>query len=338
MLDHDTEYLELESLEVKSRLADLLPPGMARRYHALPVSKEGEKITVAMADPSDTEARSAVLKTLGPSTYFVKADIHEIDNSLDELWPEPPIHSPLILVWTPTPKIAVEINSYAHQIAALLNSRVSQSRCQGESRDATRSLPTEAERLNSHLVIFGIPERSTLKRLVPKLNERSLLDRMTTSMLVVRNPRWPIKKMLLVIRNEDTDEAAIDWAVIMARRCDAAITVLPILPPVPLMYAGLSRMRYNLPTLLATDCLLGRKLRQITRRLNEWEIRGTLRLRDETPDLQIRAEVVEGGYDLIIIACEPRKRLWNYVLGGLVNSLLDWAEQPVLVAKLRPVR
>jgi hypothetical protein len=321
MLDHDTEYLEINNLEVKSRLAGLLPPGMARRYHVLPVSMEDEKITVAMADPSDTEARSAVLKTLGPSTYFVKADLHAIDNLLAELWPEPTNHSKQILVWTPTNKNAGEVNSYAQHIAALLNSRVSQSRCQGESRDETISLPTEAERLNSYLVIFGIPERSTLKRLVPKLNERSLLDRMTTSMLVVRNPRWPIKKMLLVIRNEDTDEAAIDWAVIMARRCDAAITVLPILPPVPLMYAGLNRMRYNMSTLLATDCPLGRKLRQITRRLNEWEIKGTLRLRDETPDLQIRAELTEG----------------NYVFGGLVTSLIDWAEQPVLVAKLQPV-
>ena len=337
MLDPDTEYLELESLVVKSRLAGLLPPGMARRYHALPVSKEGEKITVAMADPSDTEARSAVLKTLGPSTYFVKADIHAIDNSLDELWPELSTHSTQILVWTLTNKNVAEVNSYAQHIATLLNSQISQFRFQGARRDAFLSLTNEAERLNANMVLISIPEGSVRKGLSPKLNVDNLFYRMTTSMLVVRNPRWPIKKILLVIRNEEADEAAIDWAVIMARRCDAAITVLPILPPVPLMYAGLSRMRYNLPTLLATDCPLGHKLRQITRRLNEWEIKGTLRLRDETQDFQIRAEVVERDYDLIIIASEPPKRLWNYVIGEFVNSLLDWAEQPVLVAKTRPV-
>ena len=336
MKENDSQYLELNSLEVKSRLAELLPPDIARRYHAIPVSKQGEKITVVMADPNDSEGRKAVVNTLGPSTYFVKADIHAIDNSLDELWPEPPIHSPSILVWTPTPKKDEEINSYAQEIAELLNSRISRSTFQGESRDSTRTLPNEAERLNSHLVIFGIPERSTFKWYLPKRNE--LLDRMPTSLLVVRNPRWPIKKMLLVIRNEETDDAAIEWAVLMARRCQAGITVLPIVPPVPLMYAGLNRMNTSLTTLLASNCPLGRKMRQITRRLCEWEIKGTLRLRDETPDLQIRAEIAEGDYDLIIIACEPRKRWWNCVLGEFVNSLLDWAEQPVLVAKLPPVR
>ena len=337
MIDHRIKNLELKRLDVKPRLAELLPPDLSRRYHALPVSMEGGKITVAMADPNDVKALDAVLTALGPTTCIVKADIHAIDKSLTDLWPEPSDHSTQILVWAPTEKIAAEVNPYAYEIASLLDSRITQFRSKTESREAYLALITEAERLIADMVLISIPDRSMGKGLSSKLKVNKLIYRMPTSLLVARNPRWPIKKMLLVIRNEDTDEAAIDWAVIMARRCDAAITVLPILPPVPLMYAGLNRMRYNMSTLLATDCPLGRKLRQITRRLNEWEIKGTLRLRDETPDLQIRAELTEGNYDLIIIACEPRKCWWNYVFGGLVTSLIDWAEQPVLVAKLQPV-
>jgi len=333
MKDNSLQYLELKRLDVKPRLAELIPPDLARRYHALPVSKEGEKITVVMADPNDSEARQAVLNTLGPSTHIVKADLRTIDDSLDEIWPDPPPNFPLILVLPPTQKKAAEVNSYAQEIATLLNSRVSQFICQGESRDATLTLTTEVERLNSHLVIFSIPERSVNKRSVPKLNESTLLDQMPTSLLVVRNPRWPIEKMLLVIRNEDTDEAAIDWAVLMARRCDAAITVLPVVPPIPLMYAGLKRMNYSPTTLLASNCPLGRKIRQITHRLNEWEIKGMLRLCDETPDLLIQSEVSEGDYDLIVIASEPHNRIRKWVLGNMMNTLLKWTDRPVLIAQ-----
>ena len=121
MNDQDSEYLELESLQAKSRLVALLPPDIARRYHALPVSREGKKITVVMADPNDLEGRQAVMKSLGPSTYFVKADIHTIDHSLDVLLSEPSHQPPQILVWTPTEKTANGINAYTKEIAKLLN-------------------------------------------------------------------------------------------------------------------------------------------------------------------------------------------------------------------------
>jgi len=81
-------YLELNRLEPNLQLARLLPPDLALRYHALPVAKDGERITVAMADPNDVKAREAVLTTLGKSTCIVQADVNAIDGLLEDLWHE----------------------------------------------------------------------------------------------------------------------------------------------------------------------------------------------------------------------------------------------------------
>jgi len=337
MNDQDSEYLELESLQAKSRLVALLPTDIARRYHALPVSREGKKITVVMADPNDLEGRQAVVNSLGPSTYFVKADVHTIDHSLDVLLSEPTHQPPKILIWTPSEKTCSEINAYTKEMARLLAYGVRQFHDPPGSKQPYQELSNQVKSLSPQLVIFEIPESSTLQRLFPQHKWRSLLDRLPVSLMVARNPRWPLKKVLLIIRNDETDDAAIDWSVLLARRSGASITILPILPPVPLMYSGLTQMRYNLPALLTTNCPLGRKMRQLFQRLDDWGIKGTLRLRDESPDWQIRAEIAEGDYDLIIISCEPNKRWWQCVLGEFFYSLLDWAEQPVLVAKLSPV-
>jgi len=336
-VNHEKEYLQLDRLEIKSSINGLLPYDIARRYHALPISRDGKKITVVMADPSDLEAKNAILDTLGSSTYFVKADLQVIDDSLDLIWAKQSTHAQLILVWTRLGRGQDEIESYAADLASLLSFRVNQSRCHGEGKIIYKDLADEVEILNPHLMIFGIPQQPAPERPPPILSEPKLVECLPVSLLFVHKPRLPLKKLLLVIHHAGTDDAAIDWAVLLARRSGAAITILPILAPIPLMYSGLNRLRHNLPTLLTTNCPLGRKMRQIVRRLNEWEIDGTLRLRGEEPEWQIRAELLEGDYDLIIIACERHNRLVNFICGGFVKSILDWAEQPVLISKTSPV-
>lgn len=336
-VNYEKEYLELDRLEIKSSITGLLPYDIARRYHALPISRDGKKITVVMADPSDLEAKNVILDSLGSSTFFVKADLQVIDDSLDLIWEKQSTHAQLILVWTPMGRNQNEIESYAADLASLLSFRVCQSRCHGEGKTIYRELADELEILNPHLMIFGVPQQPAPVRPPPILSEPKLVECLPVSLLFVHKPRLPLKKLLLVINHVGTDDNAIDWAVLLARRSGAAITILPILAPIPLMYSGFNRLRHNLPTLLTTNCPLGRKMRQIVRRLNEWEIDGTLRLRGEDPEWQIRAELLEGDYDLIIIACERHNRLVDYVCGGFMKSILDWAEQPVLIPKTSPV-
>jgi len=149
---------------------------------------------------------------------------------------------------------------------------------------------------------------------------------------VARRPRWPLRRLLLVVRGEEIDDAAVDWAVRLARPSGAAVTALAVVPPAPAMYDRWARMRGGLDVLLTTDTALGREMRRVARWLVDWEVEGTLRLRQGAPDQQIRYQVAQGDYDLIVVAARPNGRR-RWLLGERVLSLLRWADRPVLVAK-----
>ena len=78
----------------------------------------------------------------------------------------------------------------------------------------------------------------------------------------------------------------------LARPSAAAVTVLAVVPPVPAMYQGLSRMEQSVAALLTTDTTLGRQMHQVVRRLAECKVDGTLRL---APGSARRADLSRGG-------------------------------------------
>jgi hypothetical protein len=73
-------------------------------------------------------------------------------------------------------------------------------------------------------------------------------------------------------------------------------------------------------------------MREIAQHLAEREIEGTLRLRQGPPEWQIRRELLQGDYDLIVVAALPQRRgLWR-LEGDLADSLFLWTDRPVLIA------
>ena len=66
---YPTQYLTLDKLVVDPRLARRLPPVLAFRYHALPVAKDNDHITVVMANPGDRTACEAIATGLGMQPY-----------------------------------------------------------------------------------------------------------------------------------------------------------------------------------------------------------------------------------------------------------------------------
>jgi len=139
--------------------------------------------------------------------------------------------------------------------------------------------------------------------------------------------------MLLIVRGDETDNVAVNWVVRLARQSDALVTVLAVVPPVPAMYDGCARMHQGVDALLKTDTVMGKQMRQMAQWLVEWELEGTLRLRQGEPDVQICREVTEGEYDLIVAGFGPQNWAERWIFGDWVASLLRWADRPVLIAK-----
>ncbi len=323
-------YLSLDRLAFDPRLARLLPPDLARRFRALPLAEENGRITVAMADPADGQARDAVMTALGPASCLVQADASLLDRLLSQVWGCGQACRPEVLVCSYPRPPASEVLAYARSLSELLDAGLRQLHA-AETLDTL--LPDQVGR---GLVLFETADHPLIAHLLSQREPPptpSPLGDVPLGVLVARQPRWPLRRILLVIQGQATDDAALDWALHLGRAAGSHVTVLAVVPPVPAMYDGCAAMRHSLPALLSTDSTLGRQLRRICHRLVDWEVEGALKLRQGVPEAQIRREAEAGDYDLVAVAAAPGGRWRRYLEGDLVGHLLRWAGQPLLVAR-----
>jgi nucleotide-binding universal stress UspA family protein len=99
------------------------------------------------------------------------------------------------------------------------------------------------------------------------------------------------------------------------------------------MYNLGNRVQTGLDVLLSPNTPSGNYLRYVAQQLKHWQIDGNLHLRQGDPEWQIRDEVAEGNYDLVVIGAEPRGRFYRRLLGELVTPLLRWIDRPLLIAR-----
>ena len=312
------EGAALAGCPANPNLARRLPPDLAWRFHALPLAEDHGRVTVVMANPEDAVAREAVVSILGPRSCVVQGDAVAIDAVLDQIWGRQNNHPPELVVCAAQEPVSDGVRDYALALGALLGSHVRHL----ETAEDIEALAREGAGVEHELLIVEEAKHSLIQRLQSH-----------GAVLVARLPRWPLERLLLIVQGVGIDDAAVEWVVTLARASGSAVTVLAVVPPVPAMYKGLSRMGQGLPALLATDTALGRGMRQVARQLVAWEIDGTLRLRQGAPDHQIRREIMRTDPDLVVLGARPCRRSARRLAGDLVRPLLRQADRPVLVAQ-----
>jgi nucleotide-binding universal stress UspA family protein len=317
-------YLCLDELALNLKLARRLPADLAWRFHALPLAEDKGSITVAMANPGDRAAREAIIASLGPTSCLVQGDPATIDALLAEIWGHETSPLRVTVCDFPNP-VAPEVWDYAQSLGGLLGARISRM----NSAREMNTLAQEEGNAEQELLIFEEPDQ-------PLIHHWLLGKKRTATpaaVLIARQPRWPVKSILLVVFGDREDSAATDWVLRLARQSGSVVTVLALVSPIPGMDNRRTHLDQGLPALLTTDTPLGRQMRQVIRHLVERGIESTLRLRQGPPDWQIRREVAEGDCDLIAMAARPDLWLLHRMGGDLLDHLLRWSDHPVLIAK-----
>jgi nucleotide-binding universal stress UspA family protein len=248
-----------------------------------------------MADPTDAVAREAIATNLGGEPGIVEGDRISIDRLVAELWREEEQTSSHLLVYAPAGSEEDQLGPYAEYLADLLSASLDYA-----------------------------PRQASLD---------ALLRHAPLPVLIAHRPHWPLQRLLLVIQGETTDEKATDWALRLTRARDASVAALAVVPPVPAMYHGLTRMEGGLAELLTTDTPLGREMRQVARRLVDGNVDGTLLLRQGSPEWEIRRDLVHGQFDLLVIGAAPQDGVRRWFLGDLPVSLTRVVDRPILVAR-----
>lgn len=182
------------------------------------------------------------------------------------------------------------------------------------------------------LIVYIDPRHAGWRQFLPNLPVRRLIQRAQTSLLIVRRPRWPIRRILLIVRAQESDWSALAWAERFGVAANAHVSILPVVPPWPSLHR-LSRSVQPKPgVLLAQGTPSGTLLAAMTQRLYRQHLSATISLRQGEPDWQIRFEVESGDPDLVIIAAETHSRLLRFLGGELVAPLLRWIDRPLLIS------
>jgi nucleotide-binding universal stress UspA family protein len=323
--------LILDDVVLNPDLAGRIPHELACHYHSLPVAEANGQITVVMADPDNEKARQAIMAALGVIPRVVRGDQETIDTLLAEFWSEKDRQDLHFLVCTQEGQ-PENVCMYSRKLGTLLKANVVQRKLAGDWSTCSNQL-NEAVGQDYDLVILGTQNKSFSERFLRQMTRGKILTRSSTSFLIACKPRWPIKKMLLVVKGEQGDSPAVDWVTRIAQLCSATITILTIVPPVPAMYFGLRRLEVGLTEILATNSALGRQLRWIAHRLVASGCEGNLRLRQGSPELEIRREVAEGDYDLTVVSAETSGWFSRFLFGDLIGPILQTTDRPVLFAK-----
>jgi nucleotide-binding universal stress UspA family protein len=282
------------------------------------------------------EAQGMMLNALHAPAHPVTHAPVVVDPPAKAAWAETHERSLTLLVCTQASSIPDQLLAYTRVLSDLLNAPFSSFNLEAGSDFNCDTIARTVEQVGYDLVIWGEPDQTLGQRILCGPAYQRATELINSSLLVVRKPRWPLRRLLLIIQGEKTDEIAVDWIVRLAQPSGARVTVLAVVPSVPAMYYGCTRMQQGLDALLTTDTVLGRQMQRVAQRLVDSQVAATLQLRQGEPDRQIQHEVSEGDYDLVTVAVRSRSRWRRWLLGDWVSPLLSWAVRPVLVAKPWP--
>lgn len=191
---------------------------------------------------------------------------------------------------------------------------------------------TAQEGTDLDLLLYWEPERPWWQRGLGWTPAIRVVERSQASVLVVRRPRWPLRRILLILRADETDEAAIQWLAQLAGSVRVELFVLPIIPPLPAICSHGS-IPLQAEVVLAPNTFSGAQLHRLVSLCAAWGIEVQLLLHDREPQRRIEWAARTSNCDLVLLSHEPHHWLHHRLLGELVRPLLRRADRPVLVAR-----
>ena len=327
---HATVFLSLDTLTPNRDVALTLPEDVARRYHALPIAQDNGRVTVVMANPGDRTAREAVVAALTVKTedarggvssvYVVQGDPAAIDAWLAELWPVSE-EQPELQVWLRDPLHSEKKRAliFAENVAGILDTSLSR------FNPLTDGLPQAIRASTDTLVILPCSDIKLRSQLLQTGEGPG------PAVLIGCQTRWPLRKLLVIVRGDEVDNKALAWAARLGRPSGATLTALMVALPTPAGHHETDEE--GIAALLTATNATGRKMKRTAQRLAALHLDATLHLSQGVPELVIREELATDDYDLAITGIAVRGWEAQWRLRPFLDRLLQDAFCPLLIVK-----
>jgi len=321
-------FIELECIRMDRKIVKLLPPEIAYRYHALPVATDGNKITVAMATPDDQAASCAVQSVINAPICLIRADLEEIDHRLDEVWPKN-FEKMKFLFWPLTNESNRSYN-IAKGIARSFQATLVRIEYPGKGQDSINKLLGAIKLEKPDLLVAMADNPSKLYRELASWKKRNIDATHPDLLILPSKPTLPIKNLLLVLPDSGTGcKKAGYWITRLSQSRKIDVTILPVLPPIPLCYG--SFLRHNLATIMEGSDPLGNNMRVLSSQISRKNISADYKLREGDPFDQIRDEISTLDPDLIIMTSNPHQARDSWFCTDISGMLFKCIAKPILM-------
>lgn len=197
--------------------------------------------------------------------------------------------------------------------------------------DVVNQIIQEADRGNYDLVVITVSKIGEGRQPASSVH-RSLLKNLPCCLLVVKNPRAEIKKILICTGGFQMAESLIAVGADIASASSSKATLFHVAANVPTMYTGLKTIEETLHELLMTDTPVARHLRRGAEILAESNLQADLKLRHGSAVYEIVREIDRENYDLVIIgASGANTMIKEWIFGNLTQDIVDAVGIPILV-------
>lgn len=200
-------------------------------------------------------------------------------------------------------------------------------RREGRVRNVVRA---EA-RSEQHLVVIGPLGRPQWRRWLQGSAFRRMLPGLQAPLLYAPRAHCQLQRILICTGALDYAVSAENYALWLARRVGAALTVLHVVEVVHYHYPIADQMETHRKDLLQTDIPQARHLRALLERAQALGLEATLQVRQGTVVRQIIAEALKGQYDLVVMGSKYSARsLRRQYLPDVTAAVMESLKIPVL--------
>lgn len=164
-----------------------------------------------------------------------------------------------------------------------------------------------------------------------------LAHELPCSVLIVRKPPRPLKKILICSTLSEGRDLPIEEGVMLANITGASVTILHVMSQIPLADAEYAeQLEWTANELIAQQTREGRGFKRVLELARTAGIEAQPLIRHGLVEDEILTEVVKGGYDLVVLgahAADTGEKWKQFLIEDVTNSVLLDTRCPVLIVR-----
>lgn len=280
---------DFPEFEIDAELVRQIPRKLAYYHLVLPLSAEGDELSLAMAAPDSPLVIEMLERLLNTTIIPVHSAESEIREVLDRVWRYVPTPAPQFLVWGSS----LHAHMLAEHLRLIFPANILD--LQHEDQDSMLFY-TRDDKTALVIIDAANMDASALNLLIRESASPILLLRGALA------PERYFRRVMLALRGHAPDLSALDWVIPLVTSHHAELSLLAVTPP-PRAIRTL-RLQHSLAAFLDPKREPAQHLAECTQRLDSAGIHGYLKLCQGDPFVQIQTEFRNGEYSLLVIVSE----------------------------------